>query len=385
MIKEEDKKNIPYNISLIVTEQCNLSCVYCFEHSKSARKMSFQVAKAALDELLRIDNAYGWVNIEFTGGEPLLNFDLIRQVFLYVKSAYKERDKKITFSIGTNGTVLNAGMMAWLKRFPCISVGLSFDGIKQVHDRNRSGSYDSIIKNVDFFKMYNVPVKMTISPYTIEHLAESVIHIHNLGFAVEANVVFEDIWGGARQKRRLLKAYALELEKLVSYYDTHRDKKVPFLIDGGLESLLVPWEEDHKFCGSGQSMITVGPDGKRYPCHRFASIACDRPAENADLAFSGVKPDKCVECKIRRMCHSCLGYNFEKYGDVDHRTVYHCEFVKLQLRASALYRMKTIKRALAHDIAMTPAELKAKADAALFVEKHVGPVEKICSLAPNTY
>ena len=384
MIKEEDKKNIPFNISLIVTEQCNLNCVYCFEHSKSARKMTFQVAKDALDALLRLDHAYGWVNIEFTGGEPLLNFGLIQLVFLYVKSAYKEHTKKITFSIGTNGTVLNAGMLAWFKRFPCISIGLSLDGTKQVHDHNRSGSYDSVMKNVDFFRKYDVPVKMTISPYTIEHLAESVTHIHELGFAVEANVVFENIWGGCRKKSRLLKTYARELEKLVEYYDKHRDKKVPFLIEGGLESLLVPWEEDHKFCGSGQSMITVGPDGKKYPCHRFASIACGRSAENVNFAFSEVKPYKCVGCKIRRMCHSCLGYNFEKYGDIDHRTVYHCEFVKLQLRAAALYRMKTIKRVLAHDMALTPAELKAKADAVLFVEKHVEPVEKICSLTHNT-
>jgi uncharacterized protein len=378
MIKEDDKKNIPYNISLIVTEECNLACVYCFEHSKSFREMSFETAKDALDELLSIDTGYGWVNIEFTGGEPLLNFDLIRQVFLYVKSHYMERNRRITFNIGTNGTVLTDEMMAWLKRFTCISIGLSLDGTKEVHDRNRSGSYDAIMKHLDFFKSYNVPVKMTISPYTIEHLAESITHIQELGFDLEANVVFEDIWGEPQEKARLLHVYAKELEKLVDYYDTHRDKKLPFLIEGGIESLLVPWEEDHKFCGSGQCMVTVDPEGKKYPCHRFAPVACARPAEDVDFTFSGVKPAKCANCKIRRMCHSCLGYNFEKFGDIDHRTVYHCEFVKLQLRAAALYRVRTIKRVLAHDINLTPAELKAKSDAVLFIEQHIESTKEIC-------
>jgi uncharacterized protein len=378
MIKEKDKKEIPYTITLIITEKCNLNCIYCFEHSKSTREMSFETAKEALDQLLSINNGFGWVNIEFTGGEPLLNFNLIKQVFLYVKSFYMKQGRKITFSIGTNGTILTDEMMTWFKLFPCISIGLSLDGTKEVHDINRSNSYDTIIKNIDFFKTYNAPVKMTISPFTIRHLSESIIHIHELGFDVEANVVFEDIWGGPQEKAHLLEVYARELEKLVNYYDTHRDRKLPILIEGGLEVLLTPWEEDYRFCGSGECMVAVDSEGKMYPCHRFASIACTRPAENVDIKFSGIKPEKCSNCKLRRMCHSCLGYNFEKFGDIDHRTAYHCEFVKLQLKAAALFRLKTIKRVLDHEIYLTPGELNAQSDAVLFLERNVQSVQDIC-------
>lgn len=141
---------------------------------------------------------------------------------------------------------------------------------------------------------------------------------------------------------------------------------------------MAPWEEEHKFCGSGQCIITIDTEGKEYPCHRFASISCARPAEQVDFTFTVIKPEKCASCKIRRLCHSCLGYNYEKYGYINHRTIYHCEFVKLQLKAAALYRIKTIKRALNHEINLTPAELKAKSEAALFIEKHIEPTQEIC-------
>jgi len=380
---KEDKGSIPYNITLIVTEDCNLRCSYCFEPEKRKRAMDFSVARCALDKLLSVDNGFKWVNIEFSGGEPLLNFGLIREVFYYVKKKTETDHRKITFNVGTNGTVLTEEMRKWFSKFSCISIGLSLDGTKEVHDLNRSGSYDAVMQNIDFFKRYDVPVKMTIGPATINRLSESIIHIHSLGFNVEANVVFEDAWGNPEEKSILLKTYAKELEKLVDFYDQHRKLKPPFLIEGALEALLQPWDADYKFCGSGKSMVAVDPEGKFFPCHRFAPIACRRFAEKVDFAYKGTKPECCANCRIRRLCHSCLGYNYERYGTIDHRTIHHCEFVKLQMRAGAQFRYRTICKVFKRDLNITLAELKFMADAVIFIEKNVETTEEICARPLN--
>jgi radical SAM protein with 4Fe4S-binding SPASM domain len=378
-MQELDKTSVPYNITLIVTEDCNLRCSYCFEHHKSKKKMNLPTARRTLDDLLSHDTGFQWVNIEFSGGEPMLNFELIQQVFYYVKTTFPSDSRKFTFNIGTNGTVLTEEMKAWLERFPCITIGLSLDGTKEVHDRNRCNSYDRVMDNLNFFKLYNVPVKMTIGPTTIPHLTECITHIHQLGFAVEANVVFEDVWGNPKNKAALLHTYAEELAKLVNYYDAHRELKPPFLIDGGIEALLQSWDDDHRFCGSGTNMVAVDPEGRYFPCHRFAPVASGRPGEGAALMFDGVRPGSCAHCSLRRMCHSCLAYNYEVHGTINHRTTHHCEFVKLQMRAAAQLRYRTILKVLGGELRLPPSELKTLSDAIVFIEEHVEPVEEICN------
>lgn len=342
--KESPNKGIEFNLTLLVTEDCNLECRYCFEKTKRSTKMSFSVAKKTIDKYLMRKEGPSEVSIDFCGGEPLLEFELIKKVFEYTISGSWE--KKFRFSLGTNGTILTEEMKQWFIRHRCFQISISLDGIKEVHDYNRSGSYDNIIKNIDFFKQYDQPVKMTISPFTIPWLADSIIHIHELGMRPEANVVFEDVWGGTKEKSKLLYIYANELDKLVHYYLKNPQFNVPRLLSHRIDLLGSQYEYglEDKFCGTGKYMRAVMPDGKEYPCHRFSPLGSKSPTQEIDPGQKIIGPAKCIECGIRRLCHSCLGANLETYGSIDIRTTSHCEFLKLEVLASAKLAAKRLEQ-----------------------------------------
>ena len=145
--------------------------------------MNFDTAKECIDWIFHNipDYATDGVEIGFIGGEPLIEFDLLKQIFSYVSSKYN--DVEHIFYATTNGTLLNSEMKEWFSAHRnCFVLGLSLDGAKETHDVNRSGSFDSI--DFDFF-LKNWPeqgVKMTLSEYSLPRLAENIKFIHGLGF-----------------------------------------------------------------------------------------------------------------------------------------------------------------------------------------------------------
>ena len=172
-----------FNSTICVTRSCNLNCVYCYQKHKGTERMDFPTAKACVDEIFSSipGSAYAGVLLKFMGGEPLLEFDLLRQVYEYVHERYPDV-KKMLFAT-TNGTLLNDEMKAWFHEHrQSFYLGLSIDGTAEVHNHNRSGSFDMI--DTRFFAE-NWPeqgVKMTISEYSIPRLAESIRYIHSIGF-----------------------------------------------------------------------------------------------------------------------------------------------------------------------------------------------------------
>jgi len=338
MIVNRNRGNdeIEFCLTLLVTEDCNLRCSYCFEPEKRPRRMPFEIARDAVREYLSREEGPDALSIDFCGGEPMLEFDLIRRVFDYCMEQGPWR-KRFRLSLGTNGTVLTEKMRRWFEAHPCFQISVSLDGIKEVHDRNRSNSYDAVIRNIDFFRRYDQTVKMTISPHTVPRLAECVVHIHELGLKPEANVVFEPVWGSPGQKAALLHVYARELDKLVEFYSLNPQLTAPKLVAYRIEALM--WEDGYsledKYCGAGKYMTAVMPDGQRYPCHRFSPLATKKPVHSIKTDNKVRGPEKCVRCPIYRLCHSCLGANHDINGSVDMRTDFHCEFVKAEVLASA--------------------------------------------------
>ncbi len=340
----------PLILTLIVTEQCNLDCVYCFEKNKSKRKMPISVALATLERHLdSLSEGFDEVQIDFSGGEPLMNFPLIQQVVEHVHS--RSWRKRHSFSVGTNGTLITERVRQWADAHPCVMFAFSFDGVPEVHNRNRSESYDQIIRNIDFIKRWpQANVKMTIVPGSLASLASSVKHAHALGLGVAANVVFEDVWG--EKKLEYLKLFDQQLAELVDFYFENPLLNPPYLVNVPLEGLLFPRKKDERFCGSGKNMVTVAPDGTEYPCHRFLPVASSRPEPKPDLSFRGIQPERCAGCVLLGVCPSCIAYNHECHNSVDHRTTHHCEFLYLQALATA----KLQYRRLQHDIAANPPE-----------------------------
>ena len=202
---------------LMVTHSCNLNCVYCYEKHKSGAEMSFEVAQNAIrEEVEFIRNSKGRFSkfqIDFMGGEPLLNYKLIKRVVEWLE----ECDFGIPYTCfaSTNGTVLTEEMKGWLKEHKkLVRVGLSLDGLSEMNARNRSSS------NVDVsFFTENWPserVRLTLFPDSISLLAKTVRELNGRGIPFVV-VPAEGIeWTSDAVKR-----YKGELAKLVLDYQTN--------------------------------------------------------------------------------------------------------------------------------------------------------------------
>ena len=190
-------------LCLHVAHTCNLNCSYCFAsqgkyHGERAL-MSFEVGKRALDFL--IENSGNHVNLEvdFFGGEPLMNFDVVKELVAYARSIEKEKGKNFRFTLTTNGVGVNDDVIEFANR-ECHNVVMSIDGRKEVHDRLRkdyqgNGSYDVIVpKFTEFAKRRTSAENIGNGGYidyyvrgTYTHAStdftEDIFHLADLGFS----------------------------------------------------------------------------------------------------------------------------------------------------------------------------------------------------------
>lgn len=325
-------------ISLIVTESCNLSCVYCYEHNKSAASMSFEQAKRIIDKELRETTPQENTCIDFFGGEPFLNFSLISQVYEYVMSFYKG---KVLFFANTNGTLVHGEIQEWLKkRVENFKIGLSLDGTRAAHNINRSNSFDDI--DLEFYiKFYpEQGVKMTISEETLPFLAESVKYLSELGLEVSCNLAYMIDWLNEKNKSELVK----QLNELINYYLDNPQVKKCSMLDfniGILERPILNNNKIRKYCGMGTAMICYDILGFAYPCQLFAPISAGGRAKKIEEISITSEFDKylldqkCRDCYYLRICPFCLGSNYLSCGNLYKPDAARCELYKLIFAANA--------------------------------------------------
>lgn len=312
------------HITLTVTETCNLNCVYCYEPFKNARRMSFQTAVDIINRELNTEEQLDYIEIAFHGGEPLLEFDLIRRICEYVWE--HNYNQKYYFFATTNGTLLNHTMKEWFARNASrFYLGLSLDGTEEVHNHNRSNSYDKI--DFDFF-LHNWPnqhVKMTISDYTIPRLSESIIHVENLGFRILANFAFGIDWTKIN-----LDVLDRELFALVQYYSANPKLEICSLLNQDFQNIGLNFK---RWCGAGVTMRVYDVTGKLFPCHFFQEFAIGKEksvlAEKIDFSDDGSFIDeKCKNCLLVPLCPTCYGYNYATTGDISKRDDGMCVLTK---------------------------------------------------------
>ena len=178
------KSNSPKSRSVFITANvaCNLRCVYCYEKDKtSASSFDLERAKKLLSETLSTKTENGTL-INIHGGEPLLSYLKIRELCEWAWN--QSFPEKFHFFASTNGTFVHGEIQNWFKAHKeDFSLGLSLDGTRAMHNANRSNSFDLI--DLDFFvKTWpEQGVKTTISPLTIETLAEGIIFMHKMQYA----------------------------------------------------------------------------------------------------------------------------------------------------------------------------------------------------------
>ncbi len=332
------------NITLVVTHQCNLNCVYCYEHHKNFRTMSAEKAIEIVERELLMDDGVSMVEFDFMGGEPLLAYDTIKSVVEYI--VQKEYPKDYIFFITTNGVLLDEERKEWLSAHAdVLQVGLSLDGTREMHNRNRCNSFDKI--DLNFFRTVypEESVKMTISKETLGNLAEGVVFCHEQGYEVSCNLAYGIDWSDEENRE----VFSEQLKLLVDYYLAHPEVKPCSLLDiNRIKSIANQTEETVRFCGAGYAMRAYDCDGTCYPCHFFLPICVgDEKAEKSlsfDFSNYSLKQDqvdeKCQKCFIRNACPTCYGNNYATTGDIYRRDMRLCEMNMIQFRAIAYFAIK---------------------------------------------
>lgn len=362
------------NITFIVTEDCNLQCSYCYEgHKNHSNRMSWPVARHAIeyllseslkDEPLSIDLSKAIV-LDFIGGEPFLEIELIDQIVSFFKIRALQLGHpwgtNYMLSFSTNGLLYkDPKVQDFMRRNRGrISCGISIDGHQELHDRcrvdvNGHGSYQRVCESVkQWVKDYErAATKVTFTSESLPDIAQAIEHLFRLGIRdVSANVVFEDVWKEGDDRlfyQQLVKLADVIIEK--GYYQEYTCT----LFDKSIGQLL---SEDHdsNYCGGDGTMLAIGTDGRLYPCLRFAEFATSKegftPVVIGDiykgLDFSSPllgelqaltrrcqSTDECFYCPVGSGCAWCTAFNYECYGTPSRRATYICKMHKARVLAN---------------------------------------------------
>lgn len=336
------------NVMLILTDNCNLRCTYCYEGGNCKKTMSFETAKKIIDDNFSVLSEGDKSRVEFFGGEALICFSLIKEVFDYVEHAYPFLRTQYAFT--TNGTLMHGELQEWFwerrDRFECT---LSLDGTGEMHDRNRKtvsgdGSFGKI--DVDFFRKTwpGCTAKMTISKATLPDLAEGIKYIESLGFYCKATYASGIEWD-VDQNLSILER---ELTKLVDYYS---ENSVPLcsLLDLNLRAIFCSPDVPFRYCGAGIDRKCYDMEGRCYPCQGLASVSVGEEKaklfENETFCnFCLSEGNPCRTCKWLRICRTCFAANYLETGSIEHNCPTMCMLNRMAILASSAAQFKRIMK-----------------------------------------
>ena len=362
---KERSGNIVKALCLHVAHTCNLNCSYCFasqgKYHGDRALMSFEVGKRALDFLVENSGTRTNLEVDFFGGEPLMNFDVVKELVKYARSIEKEKNKNFRFTLTTNGVLIDDDVIEFANK-EMSNVVLSLDGRKEVHDRFRvdyagNGSYDSIIpkfkKLVDARGGKGYYIRGTFTHFNPD-FTKDVFHMADLGFIElsmepvvgkpedETTLTPEDI-EIVKEQYEILAKDMLRREKEgkpITFYHYMLD-----LTEGPCIYKRISG------CGSGTEYMAVTPWGDLYPCHQFVG---EESYKLGDV-FNGVTNDplreefrscnayarkECKDCWAKLYCSGgCAANAFHASGSI--RGIYEpgCELFKKRIECAIMMRV----------------------------------------------
>ena len=347
-------------LCLHIAHTCNLNCSYCFAsqgkyHGERAL-MSFEVGKRALDFLIENSGTRRNLEVDFFGGEPLMNFDVVKKLVEYARSIEKEKGKNFRFTLTTNGVLVDDDVIDFANK-EMSNVVLSLDGRKEVHDRYRvdyqgRGSYDTIVPKFQKFVKArggkNYYMRGTFTHANPDFL-EDIKTMLNLGFtelSMEPVVAAQGDESALTEEDKtvVMKQYE-ELAELM----LKRDKEgKPFtfyhyMIDLAGGPCIY---KRISGCGSGTEYMAVTPWGDLYPCHQFVG---DEKFKLGDI-WHGVENKKiqnefascnvyarseCRDCWARLYCSGgCAANAYHATGSVKGVYKYGCDLFKKRMECA---------------------------------------------------
>lgn len=376
--------NFTRELTLQVTEDCNMACTYCYQHNKTPKKLSYETGKKFFDLILASDertatymqsrNSIGCI-IEFIGGEPLLEIDLMDALTDYFISECIRLDHRwatrYRISVGTNGLLyFDDKVQRYIeKNFGMLSFSITVDGNKMIHDMCRfdkagNPTYDrALAASQDWFKRIGATggiTKITLSPQNIELACDAVTSMLQHDYdAIHINCVYEEGW--ELDHAKILYEKLKGITKFIIEHPEYASANISILdnLCGTPDKHI---RHDGTWCGGLGLMTCLAPDGYIYPCLRYA------PSSNAPGATLvrighvdhgiGITPEErynikamskvsyitqysgteCENCQISTGCGNCPGYGFECTGKIGARTTYHCIMHKARSLATFYHK-----------------------------------------------
>lgn len=377
----ETDRILTQTVTFQVTDACNLACTYCYQIHKGKRSMKLETAKKMINLLLSGEKGFEqYINpqkspgliIDFIGGEPLLEAELIDQICTYTIDKMIEMNHpwlmKTMFSICSNGVLYHEPavqkvLQKWKNR---LSFSVTVDGNKELHDACRifpdgQPSYDLAVSAVKDWMAHGgyMGSKITIAPANVMHVFDAITHMVDLGYTeINANCVYEDGW-------KAIHATTLynQMKLLADYFLEHNmDFEKEFYCSLFNEDFFHPKQEDdlQNWCGGNGVMLSVDPDGTIYPCLRYmeSSLGGQQEPYAIGTVDDGIcqcdchkcrveclkkidrrtqSTDECFFCPIAEGCSWCTAYNYQVYGTPDARATYICIMHKARALANAYF------------------------------------------------
>lgn len=268
------------DVTINVTNDCQLHCSYCFEDGKNKFKMSKDSIKFIIDKCYKNycdtnDMKFPFV-VNFFGGEPFLNFDAMEEAMKYAK----EKNYNISFGVTTNMVTLTEHMIDIIEEYE-LGLLISIDGIKEIHDRNRCNSYDKVKSNIkkliDRGLGYLIEARMTIMPDDVSELLNSIKSIVDMGITNIAPVPVTDTNWSPEQLENLRKNVNDVWDWLFELYNNEDNRKnisIKFIEDYIENVLTIPLVDyQTKVCTAGTFIsCSIGTNGNILPCHQRHSV-----------------------------------------------------------------------------------------------------------------
>lgn len=359
---EKRQRTLPYLFVLTTSNSCNLACKYCYASSRNENNlfMPLSIMQRTID--VAVTMPHKLIGIEFHGGEPLLQFGDIQKAILYGEKAAKAKNKKLKFLIQSNGTLLNEGIANFIKKHK-IDIGISLDGPKDIHDRNRvfpngQGSHGRIMKNIELLRKKNIKfsVLSVVEDHKDIHRIFNFIASKKIA-SMKLNFIFPQ--GRAKGKKALPDETTVALyfenivNKLLEFYKRNQKMKEANL--GFLIENLVSPESTERYmclnspCGSMFDMVAIDMTGNIFPCEKMVSIGYFR----RNFCIGNIQTTKdfkhvmltskirhalwnrnvdsmkgCVSCSWKRFCSGgCLADAYLRNKTIYSRGLY-CTFYK---------------------------------------------------------
>jgi uncharacterized protein len=349
-------------LCLTVAHDCNLNCQYCFSKHEvsegSKKRMSSDIAHKAVDFLVRESGHRKTLTLCFFGGEPLLNFSVIKETVDYALQQEKLSDKKFLFNLTTNGTQMNRETREFLANHG-FGVIFSIDGPKDIQDtmrpfNNGAGSYDIVSSNlrdmIEHFKThgldFSVRATYTKQNFDISRIAKHLVDLGCHDISVEPAVLQDD----------LLEISSEDLPKLrdtytqfaMNYIDDIRNGRYFsfFHFRHGINQTSLA-KRNFTQCGAGNGYLSISADGNIYPCHRLTGNNCFLMGS----IFDGIKSrdinrlfgsahvnrkKSCKQCWAKYICGGgCHAYAIEFNRDILEPYNVECELMKHRIELGA--------------------------------------------------